>query len=71
MKNLFDEAHGSFRNCGSTLDESVERANAVIMAEAGIKLLKASSGNTDFKEIRGIKEMDSQGECKFTKSDCP
>jgi hypothetical protein len=56
---------------GSTDAIAVERANAVIMAEAGINLLKAPANSTDFKQIQGTKVLDSNENYTFTKSDCP
>ena len=71
MQDLYQEAKESFINLGLSDDVAVERANAVIMAEAGINLLKAPANSTDFKQIQGTKTVDSNGSCTFTKSDCP
>ncbi len=71
MDDLYQEAYISFTNAGLSDAIAVERANAVVMAEAGINLLKAPANSTDFKQIQGTKIQDSNGNCTFTKSDCP
>ena len=71
MQDLYQEAYISFTNAGLSADITEERANAVVMAEAGINLLKAPANSTDFKQIQGTKTVDSNGNSTFTKSDCP
>jgi hypothetical protein len=71
MQDLYRDAYLSFINSGLSDDIAVERANAVVMAEAGINLLKAPANSTDFKQIQGTKVQDSDGNCTFTQSDCP
>ena len=71
MGGLYQDAYESFRNSGLSIDVAAERANAVVMAEAGINLLKAPANSTDLKQIQGTKVQDSNGNCTFTKSDCP
>ena len=69
--NLYRAAYLSFTNSGLSDAVAEERANAVVMAEAGINLLKAPANSTDFKQIQGTKVIDSNGNATFTKSDCP
>ncbi|WP_188221699.1 hypothetical protein, partial [Flavobacterium pokkalii] len=71
MEDLYIEAKRGFTNSGLSDAVAEERANAVVMAEAGINLLKAPANSTDFKQIQGTKEIDSNGNATFTKSDCP
>jgi hypothetical protein len=71
MDNLYQAAYKSFTNSGLSDAIAVERANAVVMAEAGINLLKAPANSTDFKQIQGTKTVDSNGNSTFTQSDCP
>jgi hypothetical protein len=71
MQKLYKDAHDSFTNAGLSDAVAEERANAVVMAEAGINLLKAPANSTDFKQIQGTKVQDSNGNNTFTKSDCP
>jgi hypothetical protein len=71
MQDLYKDAKDSFIISGLSDDIAEERANAVVMAEAGITLLKAPANSTDFKQIQGTKTVDSNGNSTFTKSDCP
>ena len=71
MEKLYKDAFDSFKNSGLSDAVAEERANAVVMAEAGINLLKAPANSTDFKQIQGTKVQDSNRNSTFTKSDCP
>jgi hypothetical protein len=71
MQKLYKDAYDSFTNSGLSDATAEERANAVVMAEAGINLLKAPANSTDFKQIQGTQIIDSYGNSTFTKSDCP